>query len=47
MSKESIQKNRKKRYTELKQSLERPGIRDLMIIYDNWRKGHKAEQIHL
>ena len=47
MEKYGAPKNRAKRYTELKkQSLKQSGIQDLTIIYDNWTKSNKVEQVH-
>ena len=47
MKKYHAPKNRVKRHTELeKQSLERPGVKEMMIVYNLWQEAHKAEQAH-
>ena len=47
MDKYDAPKNRVKRHSELKkQSLERPGIKEMMTIYNLWQESHKAEQAH-
>lgn len=47
MGKYDAPKNRAKKHSELKkQSLKQPGIQDLTIIYDNWIKSNKVEQVH-
>ena len=40
-------KNRSERLSELqKESLERPGIKDVMIILNHWQKAYEVEQAH-
>ena len=40
-------KNRSERLSELqKKSFEQPGIKDLMIILNHWKKAYEAEQAH-
>ena len=47
MKNQKINIKRSHRHTELKKkSLEQPGIKDLMIIYNHWRESYKAEQAH-
>ena len=47
MGKYDAPKNRAKRHTELrKQSLDRPGVKEMMIVYNLWQESHKAEQAH-
>ena len=47
MGKYEIPKNRAKRHAELrKQSFERPGVKEMMIVYNLWQESHKAEQAH-
>ena len=47
MKKYDAPKNRAKRHAELKkQSLERPGVKEMMIVYNLWQEAHKAEQAH-
>ena len=47
MGKYDAPKNRAKRHSELKkQSLERPGVKEMMTVYNLWQEGHKAEQAH-
>lgn len=45
MGKYEAPKNRAKRHAELrKQSLERPGVKEMMTVYNLWKESHKAEQ---
>ncbi|MDE0120037.1 MAG: hypothetical protein OXM55_08540 [Bdellovibrionales bacterium] len=47
MGKYEAPKNRAKRHAELrKQSLERPGVKEMMTVYNLWKESHKAEQAH-
>ena len=47
MGKYDAPKNRAKRHTELrKQSLERPGVKEMMTVYNLWQESYKAEQAH-
>ena len=47
MEKHNTLKNRAKRHTELKkQYLERPGIKEMMTVYNLWQESHKAQQAH-
>lgn len=47
MGKYDAPKNRAKRHAKLrKQSLERPGVKEMMTVYNLWQESHKAEQAH-
>ena len=47
MEKYDTLKNRAKRHAELKkQSLERPGIREMMAVYNLWQESYRAELAH-
>ena len=47
MGKYDAPKNRAKRHSELKkQSLERPGVKKIMTVYNLWQESHKAEEAH-
>ena len=47
MKKYDTPKNRAKRYTELrKQSLERPGVKEMMTVYNLWQESYNVEQAH-
>ena len=47
MGKYDAPKNRAKRHSELKkQSLERPGVKEMMTVYNLWQESHKVEQAH-
>ena len=47
MGKYEAPKNRAKRHDELrKQSLERPGVKEMMTVYNLWQESYKVEQTH-
>ena len=47
MKKHTVPTSRAKRHAELKkQSLERPGVKELIDVYNHWKKSHKAIQAH-
>ena len=47
MGKYDTPKNRAKRHAELrKQSLKRPGVKEMMTVYNLWQESYKAEQAH-
>ena len=47
MGKYPAPKNRAKRHIELKkQSLDRPGVKEMMTVYNLWQESYKAEQAH-
>ncbi len=47
MKKYPALKNRAKRHSELKKhSLERPGVKEMITVYNLWQESHKAEQAH-
>ena len=47
MKKQKTLKKRSQQYIELKkQSLDMPGIKDLMIVYKYWEEGYKIKKDH-
>ncbi len=47
MGKYDVPKNRAKRHAELrKKSLDRPGVKEMMTVYNLWQESHEAEQAH-